>query len=116
MASTNYLLGRIEEGQVDSNFGQTARNITIIITNATSFEQHYDKSQFDAFLYIIVVLMFYACSLVILMIKYMKGEQNDARLSYYFEEFVKRENFQNQIRRDSVTKCKNIIMGQETCV
>lgn len=53
----------------------------------------------NALFYIVVVLSFYASALVLLMIKYMRGEQQDARLSYYYQEFVKRDDFK---RRKSI--------------
>lgn len=47
--------------------------------------------QVDAFLYIIVVILFYSLVLLVLMVKYFKGEQDDARYSYYYPEYVERE-------------------------
>ena len=65
-----------------------------------------DHDQVDAFLYIIVVIMFYACAIVILMIKYIQGEKNEAHYRYYYEEYVKREEFVQRNRRESISKLK----------
>lgn len=53
-----------------------------------------DRTQLDAFLYIIIVLSFYAISMVLLMIKYIRREEEEMSLDYYYTEFVKREHFQ----------------------
>lgn len=45
----------------------------------------------NAYLYILFVLMFYAFSIVILMIKYIKREREGSKLEYYYNEFVKRD-------------------------
>ncbi|KAK6188898.1 hypothetical protein SNE40_004980 [Patella caerulea] len=50
--------------------------------------------EFDAFLYIICVLSFYALSMVLLMIKYIRREEAEMSLDYYYTEFVKRDRFQ----------------------
>ena len=100
---------------VPDSIGSDVMNFTILLsannsaTNGT--DTNYDQSQFDAFIYIVVVLLFYASALVILMIKYMKGERSEARLTYYFEEFVKRETFYNRVHRDSVQRTKSTIMN-----
>ena len=47
----------------------------------------------NAFIYIVVVIGFYAISLVVLMIKYVRRENHEAHLQYYYIEFVKREQF-----------------------
>lgn len=61
--------------------------------NETSpFEQAF--GDLDAFFYIIVVLSFYAISLVLLMIKYIRREQEETSLDYYYSEYVKRTWFQ----------------------
>ena len=47
----------------------------------------------DALLYIVIVLMFYAVAMVMLMVKYVRREEEDAMLDFYYTEFVKREDF-----------------------
>ena len=61
------------------------------------------QSPFDAFLYIVVVLMFYSLSIVFLMIKYVRREQEEATLDYYYDEFVKREKFSGNYIPDKRT-------------
>ena len=51
------------------------------------------KNDFDAFLYIIAVLFFYAIAMILLMVKYLRREEHEADLEFYFEEYVKREKF-----------------------
>lgn len=47
----------------------------------------------DALLYIVVVLLFYALSMVILMIKYIRREREEAEMANYYAEYVSREKF-----------------------
>jgi len=42
-------------------------------------------------MYILFVLTFYAFSIVVLMVKYIKHEREGSKLEYYYTEFVKRE-------------------------
>lgn len=65
------------------------------VTSSTVSTNKHDSHEFDAFLYIIIVLSFYAISMVLLMIKYIRREEEELSLDYYYEEFVKREKFQN---------------------
>ena len=50
----------------------------------------YNESE-NAWMYILFVLMFYAFSIVVLMVKYIRREREGAKLEYYYNEFVKRE-------------------------
>ena len=52
-------------------------------------------SSHDALLYIVVVLLFYACSMVILMIKYVRREKEEAEMAHYYNEYVARERFKS---------------------
>lgn len=45
----------------------------------------------NAYLYILFVLTFYACSIVVLMVKYIRREREGSKLEYYYNEFVKRD-------------------------
>lgn len=47
----------------------------------------------DALFYIITVLLFYACSIVILMVKYIRRERQEAEIRNYYYEYVSREQF-----------------------
>ncbi|XP_014674457.1 PREDICTED: uncharacterized protein LOC106814633 [Priapulus caudatus] len=50
-----------------------------------------DADDVDAFLYIIIVILFYAFSIVILMAKYMRQEAENALLHSYYVDFVRRD-------------------------
>ena len=52
-----------------------------------------DVSSPDAFMYIIVVLSFYVFAMTVLMVKYIRRENREAQLSYYFQEFINRDKF-----------------------
>ncbi|KAK0068648.1 hypothetical protein Bpfe_001611 [Biomphalaria pfeifferi] len=49
----------------------------------------------DALLYIVIVLMFYAFSIVVLMVKYIRREREEASLRNYYNEFVSRDKFRS---------------------
>ena len=49
----------------------------------------------DALLYIVVVLSFYAFAMIVLMVKYIRRENQEAELTFYYTEFIKREKFQH---------------------
>ncbi|OWF47406.1 hypothetical protein KP79_PYT08188 [Mizuhopecten yessoensis] len=51
------------------------------------------KDSNDALFYIITVLLFYACSIVILMVKYIRREKQEAEFRNYFHEYVLRDQF-----------------------
>ena len=53
----------------------------------------YSNSDFDAFLYIVVVLLFYAFVIILLMVKYIRGENEEAIWDDMFVDFVKREQY-----------------------
>ncbi|KAK7495071.1 hypothetical protein BaRGS_00013711 [Batillaria attramentaria] len=59
--------------------------------------QGYHLSDLDALFYIIVVLSFYAVSIVLLMITYIRREQEETSLDYYYTEYVKRTWFQQPV-------------------
>ncbi|XP_060085674.1 uncharacterized protein LOC132565086 [Ylistrum balloti] len=96
---TNYSVTTIQRNAI--MFGNcSSLNITDC-SNSTSGVL-YDVIDFDAFAYIFVVLSFYAVSMVLLMIKYIRREEEEVCLSYYYTEFVKREKFQNPIFKNRV--------------
>ena len=47
----------------------------------------------DPLLYIVTVLMFYALSMTILMVKYIRREKQEAEFSSYYYEYVSRDKF-----------------------
>lgn len=67
---------------------------------------------YDALLYIIVVLSFYAMSMVLLMIKYIRREEEEISLDFYYTEFVKREKFRTANFKNSLAlqKVSNVDM------
>lgn len=65
-------------------------------TNSSNHDAEPHSSQ-DALFYIITVLMFYACSIVILLVKYVKRERQEAAFTHYYCEYVTREKFQNPL-------------------
>lgn len=52
-----------------------------------------DHSQMDAFLYIVVVISCYAICMIILMVKYIRREEEEVQLEFDFYEFITREKF-----------------------
>ena len=61
--------------------------------NVTEELEHDPFRSHDALLYIVVVLLFYAFSMVILMIKYIRRERAEAEMATYYAEYVSREKF-----------------------
>lgn len=73
-----------------------------------------DKTDFNALMYIVVVLMFYAVSMTLLMVKYIKQEKEEALLDHYYNEFVKRDTFNNlKFVSDKRTAKRNLILKFE---
>ena len=72
-----------------ANMSGSTANISCVSTETP------EDDSVDAFLYIVVVLSFYAFAMVVLMIKYIRRENQEAELSYYFTEFIKRDKFQS---------------------
>lgn len=74
-------------------------NVSDSMPCANNTSHHADETHTskDALFYIITVLMFYACSIVILLVKYVKRERQEAAFTHYYYEFVTREKFQNPI-------------------
>eukprot|EP00058_Branchiostoma_floridae_P017600 XP_002603089.1 hypothetical protein BRAFLDRAFT_63278 [Branchiostoma floridae] len=77
-----------------------------VTNNGTLHVEPYDGVSVDpnAFIYIIVVLLFYVVSLSILMVQYVRGEKEDIDLIQYYENFVKRESFQDRFRVRDFTR------------
>ena len=69
----------------------------------------YIGSDVSALLYIVIVLGFYAFAMVVMMVAYVRRENQEAEFSHYFTEFIKRDRFetaryQNRQKRESVQK------------
>jgi hypothetical protein len=54
------------------------------------------SNQSNAVVYIVIVLLLYATALVVIMVRYLKRERDESRLSYLYHEFVKLGSFRNQ--------------------
>lgn len=97
-----------------------------LATSPTSTGTLDTESNFNAFLYILIVLGFYAFAIVILMIKYVRRENEEAELNRYFTDFIKRDffqtaKFQNRQKMENVRRTlqavyKPVILQKETNV
>lgn len=63
-------------------------NITAVPVQSSVASDHT-----NALLYIVCVIMFYAFSIVVLMVKYVRREREEADQRNFFNEFIKREAF-----------------------
>lgn len=54
------------------------------------------NSQSNAVVYIVVVLLLYATALVVIMVRYLKRERDESRLSYLYHEFVRLDLFRRR--------------------
>ena len=68
--------------------------------NETKVEETELADSTNALYYILFVLMFYAFSIVVLMIKYIRREREGSKLEYYYNEFVKREWYKDKNHYD----------------
>ena len=64
-------------------------------------DEGYVDSNDNAYLYILFVLMFYAFSIVVLMVKYIRKEREGSKLEFYYNEFVKRDWYKDKNLYDS---------------
>ena len=83
------------------NNGADTQNMTSQTDNHTN--------EINAFMYIVVVLLFYAISMVFFMVKYIRREEEEATLEHYFTEFVKREKFSHGVRDERTCKTTHFI-------
>jgi hypothetical protein len=79
--------------KVDNETIQSSSSGTIICSNATEATTENYRTSNDALLYIVTVLLFYSLSMVILMIKYIRREREEAEIAHYYSEYVSREKF-----------------------
>ena len=90
---------------------QAIANCSCSANNATATMLSDNGVGVSAFMYIVVVLSFYAVSMVLLMIKYIKREREEALFDYYYLEFVKRESFNAKAKLlDRRTAKRNILL------
>ena len=68
------------------------RNITdsLALLNQNK-ERRVGRDDRNAYLYILFVLTFYAFSIIVLMVKYIKREREGTRYESYYAEFVERK-------------------------
>jgi hypothetical protein len=64
-------------------------------------------------MYILFVLTFYAFSIVVLMVKYIKREREGSKLEFYYNEFVKREWYKDKNLYDN--KGRRIQYNEDGC-
>ena len=67
----------------------TRKTETEVTTNKPETENFDDSG--NAYMYILFVLTFYAFSIIILMVKYIRREREGSKLEFYYNEFVKRD-------------------------
>ncbi len=79
--------------------------------NSTAVGETMPQFTDNALLYIVVVLSFYAFAIVVLMVKYIQRENEEAELAFYFTEFIKRDRFQDPtyLNKQSVDFTKRIL-------
>lgn len=70
--------------------------------NDTTIISHWSN---DPLFYIITVLMFYAFSIIILMVKYIRRERQEAEFDNFYYEFVSREKFQTPQFKNAQNMC-----------
>jgi hypothetical protein len=54
------------------------------------------STQSNAVVYIVIVLLLYATALVVIMVRYLRRERDESRLSYLYHEFVRLDLFRRQ--------------------
>ncbi|XP_077981474.1 uncharacterized protein LOC144436537 [Glandiceps talaboti] len=79
--------------------GNFTVNVTLLPNRTSTITTQPNAETDEALLYIVAVLLFYAFSLTLLLIKYIKSENEDMKLSYLYEAFVKREDFEVAARK-----------------
>jgi hypothetical protein len=70
-----------------------------------------EEVEVQAFLYIVVVIGFYAISIVFLLIKYARRDDEEKNSKYHYSEFVNREKFQTAQYKNkiAVEKTKEVL-------
>ena len=105
LSSENVLLARSNVSEVTKDepdvnltwFRAGAMEVDFGVTDMTTIKEDrlsINAANTDALMYIVVVLGFYALAMVVLMVKYVRRENQESELSYYFSEFIKRDRFQ----------------------
>ncbi|XP_063426753.1 uncharacterized protein LOC134710341 [Mytilus trossulus] len=85
---------QITNGCIYLQYNLTVNNTNLYACENTTASNSVDDGAYDGrFLYIIVVLCFYGLSMVLLMVKYVRREEEEVSLDFYYTEYVKREQF-----------------------
>lgn len=87
----------------DANFVQSDAIFVTSPESSTSVDVESRKNDKEALFYIITVLMFYAVSIVILMVKYLRQEKQEAEYTNYYYEYVSRDKFQDPLYQNSLS-------------
>ena len=76
--------------------------------------RHQDNG--NAYMYILFVLTFYAFSILVLMVKYIKREREGSKLEYYYQEFVKRDWYKDKNLYDRLGRRIHFIVDESNKV
>lgn len=87
-------VGNATGGNTGRDYSATLQTTVINSDCVTKNETTIAHWSNDPLFYIITVLMFYAFSIIILMIKYIRRERQEAEFDNYYYEFVTRDKFQ----------------------
>ena len=79
-------------------------NFTLEWANRNASSEFEEHQQSEALMYIVVVILFYSMVILVLMVKFIRSERSDARLTYYYEEFVNRDKFRKKTKKESVKR------------
>ena len=88
--------------------------------STTHLSMQTKPEELQAFMYIVIVLLFYAMCIILLMVQYITRENEDAELNRYFTAFVRRDRYnckvlENNKRRQEVLLTTNYIRAWEHC-
>lgn len=76
--------------------------VTVTSSESSTVAEDFQKTDKEALFYIITVLMFYAVSIVTLMVKYLRQEKQEAEYTNYYYEYVSRDKFQDPLYQNSL--------------
>lgn len=79
------------EDRLDILYQNLTRVLNKMSQDSEKKNEAFEDDSSDAYMYILFVLTFYAFSIVVLMVKYIRREREGAKLEFYYNEFVKRD-------------------------
>lgn len=79
------------KADLEEKLGVLYQNLSVILEKLQKENQVYQEDSGNAYMYILFVLTFYAFSIVVLMVKYIRREREGSKLEFYYNEFVKRD-------------------------